>query len=132
MPSLFEHLPGCTPLKPCASCEFVRFLKEKLSPEDFRKMAELAHRIGEAAEPTTATRDADDADLGKSVDDLEISARVRNVLKGADLRTIRQVLEWTEQDLRRLPNFGRKMLADLQLGLARIGRHIGELAPPAT
>ena len=38
---LIDHLSGCTPLSPCASCEGARFLRGKLSEEDFNTLVQM-------------------------------------------------------------------------------------------
>jgi len=50
MKQLIEHQPDCTPLHPCAACELVAWLREKLEPEDF---SHLVERLNELEPPAS-------------------------------------------------------------------------------
>jgi DNA-directed RNA polymerase alpha subunit len=62
--------------------------------------------------------------LDEQIDTLEISVRAYNCFVSLNIKTIRDLIQHTESDLLRVPNFGRKslnevknILADLRLSL---------------
>ncbi len=59
--------------------------------------------------------------LLKSVDELELSVRAYNCLKNADIRTIADLVQMTEQEMLRTKNFGRKSLDEIKEVLATMG-----------
>ncbi len=63
--------------------------------------------------------------LLKSVDELELSVRAHNCLKNANIRTIADLVQKTEQDMLRTKNFGRKSLNEIKEILAGMGLHLG-------
>ncbi len=63
--------------------------------------------------------------LLKSVDELELSVRAHNCLKNANIRTIADLVQRTEQDMLRTKNFGRKSLNEIKEILASMGLHLG-------
>jgi DNA-directed RNA polymerase subunit alpha len=72
--------------------------------------------------------------LTKSVDELELSVRSANCLKNANIQSISELVQKTEQDILQTKNFGRKSLNEIKevlkgMGL-QLGMNIAELAPP--
>ncbi len=63
--------------------------------------------------------------LGRSVDELELSVRAYNCLKNANIRTIGELVQRTEQDMLRTKNFGRKSLNEIKELLGRMGLQLG-------
>jgi DNA-directed RNA polymerase subunit alpha len=63
--------------------------------------------------------------LNKSVDELELSVRSYNCLKNAHIRTLRDLVTKTEEQLLQTKNFGRKSLAEIKEVLAGFGLHLG-------
>jgi DNA-directed RNA polymerase subunit alpha len=63
--------------------------------------------------------------LDKSVDELELTVRSYNCLKNANIRTLRDLVTKTEEQLLRTKNFGRKSLAEITEVLAEMGLHLG-------
>jgi DNA-directed RNA polymerase subunit alpha len=63
--------------------------------------------------------------LDKSVDELEVTVRLYNCLKNANIRTIRDLVTKTEKDLLQKKNFGRKSLNEINEILAGLGLHLG-------
>ena len=60
-------------------------------------------------------------DLSLSVDALDLSERPRNCLGRENITTVGQILEYTEDDLLNLTNFGQKSLDELVAKLAELG-----------
>lgn len=63
--------------------------------------------------------------LLKSVDELELSVRSANCLQSANIRTIADLVQRTEQDMLKTKNFGRKSLNEIKDILAEMGLHLG-------
>jgi len=64
--------------------------------------------LGEVAGPTTGS-----PDLDLPIEDLDLSERPRNCLKRAQVNTIGELLEKTEDDLLAITNFGQKSLDEV-------------------
>lgn len=56
--------------------------------------------------------------LNDGVDVLELTLRSRNCLRAANIDTLRQLVETTAGELRRLPNLGKKSIAEIREVLA--------------
>ncbi len=82
-------------------------------------------------EPESA-RAADDEDglefnplLLKKVDELELSVRSANCLKNDNIVYIGDLIQKTEAEMLRTPNFGRKSLNEIKEVLSGMGLHLG-------
>ena len=62
--------------------------------------------------------------LLKSVDELELSVRSYNCLKNADISTIADLVQRTEQEMLRTKNFGRKSLNEIKEIISIMGLHL--------
>jgi DNA-directed RNA polymerase subunit alpha len=82
-------------------------------------------------EPEAATRQDDDEDLEfnplllKKVDELELSVRSANCLKNDNIVYIGDLIQKTEAEMLRTPNFGRKSLNEIKEVLTSMGLHLG-------
>ncbi|MFQ5912955.1 MAG: DNA-directed RNA polymerase subunit alpha [Nitrospinota bacterium] len=63
--------------------------------------------------------------LRKSVDELELSVRSYNCLKNANIRTISELVQKTEQEMLKTRNFGRKSLNEIKEILDDMGLSLG-------
>jgi len=63
--------------------------------------------------------------LLKKVDELELSVRSANCLKNDNLVYIGDLIQKSEADMLRTPNFGRKSLNEIKEVLAQMGLHLG-------
>lgn len=63
--------------------------------------------------------------LLKSVDELELSVRSYNCLKNANIKTIADLVQKTEQEMLRTKNFGRKSLNEIKEILHSMGLRLG-------
>jgi len=63
--------------------------------------------------------------LVKSVEDLELSVRSYNCLKNANIKTIADLVQKTEQEMLRTKNFGRKSLNEIKEILHAMGLRFG-------
>jgi len=87
-------------------------------------------------EPTGEARDqAKTAELEfnrnllKKVDELELSVRSANCLKNDNIVYIGDLIQKTEAEMLRTPNFGRKSLNEIKEVLAQMGLHLGMEVP---
>jgi DNA-directed RNA polymerase alpha subunit len=124
---LLAHMPGCTPLSPCASCEAVNFLRGKLSEQDFAALLEKV-RTATVKSGSPYSHETP-VPLDALVDEvLRLPVRASCCLKNDNIRTIGELVQKTEAEMLRTPNFGPKSLRDLKEELARVGRRLGETA----
>jgi DNA-directed RNA polymerase subunit alpha len=61
--------------------------------------------------------------LLKSVEELELSVRSYNCLKNANIRTLAELVQKTEQEMLRTKNFGRKSLNEIKEIIQTMGLH---------
>jgi DNA-directed RNA polymerase subunit alpha len=86
-------------------------------------------------EPRKATEEARHPDLSfnaallKKVDELELSVRSANCLKNDNIVYIGDLIQKTEAEMLRTPNFGRKSLNEIKEVLASMGLHLGMEVP---
>jgi DNA-directed RNA polymerase subunit alpha len=82
-------------------------------------------------EPRAASAEERPADLPfnknllRKVDELELSVRSANCLKNDNIVYIGDLVQKTEADMLRTPNFGRKSLNEIKEVLAQMGLHLG-------
>ena len=87
-------------------------------------------------EPTVETgAQTEETDLGfnpvllKKVDELELSVRSANCLKNDNIVYIGDLIQKSEAEMLRTPNFGRKSLNEIKEVLAGLGLHLGMEVP---
>ena len=86
-------------------------------------------------EPTEAKKDEPKPELAfnpallKKVDELELSVRSANCLKNDNIVYIGDLIQKTESEMLRTPNFGRKSLNEIKEVLANMGLHLGMEVP---
>jgi DNA-directed RNA polymerase subunit alpha len=82
-------------------------------------------------EPESAGRDSEESALEfnplllKKVDELELSVRSANCLKNDNIVYIGDLIQKTEAEMLRTPNFGRKSLNEIKEVLSGMGLHLG-------
>jgi DNA-directed RNA polymerase subunit alpha len=87
------------------------------------------------AEPQTESEEETVAELAfnpallKKVDELELSVRSANCLKNDNIVYIGDLIQKTEAEMLRTPNFGRKSLNEIKEVLASMGLHLGMEVP---
>jgi DNA-directed RNA polymerase subunit alpha len=86
-------------------------------------------------EPQKATEESRVPDPGfnaallKKVDELELSVRSANCLKNDNIVYIGDLIQKSEAEMLRTPNFGRKSLNEIKEVLAAMGLHLGMEVP---
>jgi DNA-directed RNA polymerase subunit alpha len=69
-----------------------------------------------------ATNDDDDSgELDKQIEDLDLSVRSYNCLKRAGIHAVRQLVEFSENDLLNIRNFGVKSIEEVKDKLETMG-----------
>ena len=100
-----------------------RILQDQLSV--FVNFEEPEKKTAEAAIPELAFNPA----LLKKVDELELSVRSANCLKNDNIVYIGDLIQKSEAEMLRTPNFGRKSLNEIKEVLAQMGLHLGMEVP---
>jgi DNA-directed RNA polymerase subunit alpha len=81
----------------------------------------------------TAAKDADELPFSRhllrKVDELELSVRSANCLKNDNIVYIGDLVQKTEAEMLRTPNFGRKSLNEIKEVLSEMGLHLGMEIP---
>jgi DNA-directed RNA polymerase subunit alpha len=100
-----------------------RILQDQL--QVFINFEEPRERVQEEAKPDLAFNPV----LLKKVDELELSVRSANCLKNDNIVYIGDLIQKTEAEMLRTPNFGRKSLNEIKAVLAEMGLHLGMEVP---
>lgn len=61
----------------------------------------------------------------KSIDELELSVRAKNCLDGADIRSVLDLVNLTEEESLKIKNFGKKTLKEVREVLHKFGLRLG-------
>jgi DNA-directed RNA polymerase subunit alpha len=85
--------------------------------------------IGMAAKPEESDANQLNRYLLKKVDELELSVRSANCLKNDNIIYIGDLVQKTEAEMLRTPNFGRKSLNEIKEVLSQMGLHLGMEVP---
>ena len=86
-------------------------------------------------EPTAASREETSEEMPfnknllRKVDELELSVRSANCLKNDNIVYIGDLVQKTEAEMLRTPNFGRKSLNEIKEVLSQMGLHLGMEIP---
>jgi DNA-directed RNA polymerase subunit alpha len=100
-----------------------RILQDQLSI--FVNFEEPAKEVPQVAGETLPFNPA----LLKKVDELELSVRSANCLKNDNIVYIGDLIQKTEAEMLKTPNFGRKSLNEIKEVLAQMGLHLGMEVP---
>tara|TARA_B100001094_G_C18124955_1_gene768974 strand:- start:44 stop:1060 length:1017 start_codon:yes stop_codon:yes gene_type:complete len=107
-----------------------------VSPEDSLALAarilqdqlQLFVNFEEPTQPLDERKEEDlpfNKHLLRKVDELELSVRSANCLKNDNIIYIGDLVQKTESEMLRTPNFGRKSLNEIKEVLAQMGLHLG-------
>ena len=100
-----------------------RILQDQL--QVFINFEEPSRHVAEDMKPELEFNAA----LLKKVDELELSVRSANCLKNDNIVYIGDLIQKTEAEMLRTPNFGRKSLNEIKEVLAQMGLHLGMEVP---
>lgn len=97
---------------------------------------EIFARAGEESGSETAELLAENSELmrqlARPVDELELSARSANCLKAAKITSIGQLVSYTEGEMLKFQNFGKKSLEEIKALLETLGLSFGMKTGAAT
>ena len=99
-----------------------RILQDQLKP--FINFDEPEHEVEVEKEELPFNKN-----LLKKVEELELSVRSANCLKNDNIVYIGDLVQKTEAEMLRTPNFGRKSLNEIKEVLAKMGIHLGMETP---
>ena len=113
-----------------ALVEAAKILRKHLNP--FVQYGELGHRIhAEIRSGAAGTLDpATEAKLAMSLSELSLSVRAMNCLESENIRTVRDLVQRTEDQLLDVRNFGETTLNEVKEKLSDIGLRLGMRLPP--
>ena len=114
-----------------ALIEASKILRKHLNP--FVQYDELGTKVfsegrslgGQSIDPAL------EAKLSMNLADLNLSVRATNCLESENIRTVRDLVSKTEDQLLEVRNFGETTLVEVREKLSSIGLHMGMRVPPA-
>ncbi|TWU59117.1 DNA-directed RNA polymerase subunit alpha [Rubripirellula tenax] len=113
-----------------ALVEAAKILRKHLNP--FVQYRELGPSIFSAARGGAGSPEAQlEAKLNMTLGDLRLSVRANNCLESENIRTVRDLVQRTEDSLLEVRNFGDTTLNETREKLAQYGLHLGMRVPNA-
>jgi DNA-directed RNA polymerase subunit alpha len=118
-----------------ALVESAKILRKHLNP--FVQYAEIGFEFqqesGLAAEEPTQITDSEEVTkkLDLPVSALDLSARAYNCLESENIRTLRDLVQRSEEEMLKVRNFGKTSLAEIKAKLQDMGLTLGMLAATA-
>jgi DNA-directed RNA polymerase subunit alpha len=67
--------------------------------------------------------------LDMPISSLDLSVRAQNCLEGENIKTVGDLIAWSEPDLLKVRNFGKTTLIEVKKKLAELGLHLGMPVP---
>jgi DNA-directed RNA polymerase subunit alpha len=113
-----------------ALVEAAKILRKHLNP--FLQYSELGSRVhAESRGPTLTGLDpGTEAKLAMSLSELSLSVRAMNCLESENIRTVRDLVQRTEDQLLEVRNFGETTLNEVREKLSDVGLRLGMRLPP--
>lgn len=93
--------------------------------EVFNKIKTHALTFDEKGAPSTSDRDLMMEKLALRIDEIELSVRSTNCLKGANIETIAELVTLPEKKMLEFRNFGKKSLNEIKAKLTDMSLHLG-------
>jgi DNA-directed RNA polymerase subunit alpha len=113
-----------------AMVEAAKILRKHLNP--FVQYAELGRQIHAASRGGPGSMEAQlDAKLNMPIQDLKLSVRASNCLEAGEIRTVRDLVQRTEDQLLEFRNFGETTLTEVREKLSVLGLHLGMRVSPS-
>lgn len=81
--------------------------------------------IGVEVAPQTSSVTKSEGVLGKGIETLTLGGRIHNMLRNANVTTVRELVAYSEEDLLNVPGFGKKALAEVKEQLDAHGLSLG-------
>jgi len=108
---------------PLAVTQAANILNDQFSLFCLEEEEEESGRAG-LSDQLSINPDIYNKNLLKSVEELELSVRAYNCLKNANISTIADLVQRTEQEMLRTKNFGRKSLNEIKKIIHGMGLHL--------
>ncbi len=105
-----------------ALSQAAQILKDHL---DLFVIEDTDHLIPDSPKPTMKVEEIGEDLLTRNVLDLELSVRASNCLKNAEIKTVGDLIQKTENELLKTKNFGRKSLNEIKTVLSNMGLTLG-------
>jgi len=109
---LFDHFPGCSFENPCPTCQAKVVLSNASLFDVVIEFAELWQEGHKTSWKSV------------SVDTFDFSVRTANCLKNERITTLGELVQKSEKELLRTPNFGQKCLNELKAKLTELGLNL--------
>jgi DNA-directed RNA polymerase subunit alpha len=110
-----------------ALVEASKIFRKHLNP--FVQYVELGHKIFSRPKPNSGLDAAMEARLNTNISALNFSVRAKNCLDHANIRTVRELVSRTEDQLIEIRNFGDTTLLEVQEKLRELGLRLGMKVP---
>ncbi len=111
-----------------AMVEAAKILRKHLNP--FVQYAELGRQVHAASRGGPGSAEAHlENKLNMVVSELKLSVRANNCLEAAQIRTVRDLVQRTEDQLLEFRNFGETTLTEVREKLTALGLHLGMRLP---
>ncbi len=96
-------------------------IASKIMIEHLKVMVELSEKASNTDYMIEVKVDNDDSKLDVKVEDLDLSVRSLNCLKRAEINTVAELANKTEEDMIKVKNLGRKSLKEIKEKLEALG-----------
>jgi DNA-directed RNA polymerase subunit alpha len=111
-----------------AMVEGAKILRKHLNP--FVQFADLGKQIHATSRSGPGSNEAQlESKLNTLIADLKLSVRANNCLEAAQIRTVRDLVQRTEDQLLEFRNFGETTLTEVREKLTTMGLHLGMRIP---
>ena len=96
-------------------------LGAKILSDHLTVFTNLSDSVSTSSTVVEKTADRPDAKLSMTIDELDLSVRSYNCLKRANINTVADLIDKTEEDMMRVRNMGKKSLDEVQKKLEMMG-----------
>jgi hypothetical protein len=120
------HIPECSPINPCRNCVDIAILRQELGSKPFSNLVELLtqskplHVEEEFTPPHEYNRY-----IAKSVYELDISNRVKNIFRVQGIHIVADICKFTEAEFKRIPKLGKESMLEIRTLLQSLGLSFG-------
>ena len=112
-----------------ALVESAKILRKHLNP--FVQYSELGAAVHSQPRSAGGLDAALEAKLNRTTNELRLSVRAANCMDAGNIRTVRDLVQRTEDDLMEIRNFGETTLVEIRQVLDEMGLHLGMKVPQA-
>jgi len=113
-----------------ALVEAAKILRKHLNP--FVQYSELGPKVHSPARGSGGIDAILESKLSMSLGDLKLSVRATNCLESEGIATVRELVQFTEDQLLEVRNFGDTTLNEVRDRLGELGLHLGMRVPAAS